>query len=320
MMQKKFDKLITVNNLSKPSRSFNITLNEVDRFDKLKNYLKGLAGFTYAVAGEETAPSTGHKHIHIFIQYEAPKRLCISKLEGAHIEKCFSSPQQNYRYVTKGGKIIWEEGKMRKRGFPSIADVKEMTEAAREKLPVSLFHIVKKINSEEATSITTAEISKHVKVYYISGRSGIGKTRFAYYLIGKEKFDSVKYENGFWIGVTDRVRICLYDDFRDSHMTPSEFIHFIDYNQHYFNIKGGCCRNKYTIIIITSIQPLSSLYGDASEEDRAQWERRIHEIKLSTVYNDERAKLIRYFNSFVYKSLKKIIYSKLIKFYHIKVK
>ena len=194
-MQKKFDKLITVNNLSKPSRSFNITLNEVDRFDKLKNYLKGLAGFTYAVAGEEKAPSTGHKHIHIFIQYEAPKRLCITKLEGAHIEKCFSSPQQNYKYVTKNGKIIWEEGKMRKRGFPSIADVKEMTEAAREKLPVSLYNIVNKINSVEATSITTDEISKHVKVYYISGRSGIGKTRFAYFLIGKEKFDSVKYEN-----------------------------------------------------------------------------------------------------------------------------
>ena len=48
--------------------------------------------------------------------------------------------------------------------------------------------------------------------------------------------------------------IALYDDFRDSHMKPSEFINFIDYNVHGLNIKNGEIQNNYKYIIITSVQ------------------------------------------------------------------
>lgn len=63
----------------------------------------------------------------------------------------------------------------------------------------------------------------------------------------------VKFENGFWNGIGNS-KCCIYDDFRDSHMKPSEFINFIDYNKHQLNVKGSYKLNNYEFIIITSVQ------------------------------------------------------------------
>ena len=46
------------------------------------------------------------------------------------------------------------------------------------------------------------------------------------------------------------------------------------------NIKGGNCLNDYKLIIITSIQPLDSIYRNMDDEPRKQWIRRIVEIKI----------------------------------------
>ena len=56
-------------NQSKPSSAFLLTLNQPERFDNLRNYLESLRPFQYGIAGEEKAPSTGHKHIHVFVQF-----------------------------------------------------------------------------------------------------------------------------------------------------------------------------------------------------------------------------------------------------------
>ena len=68
-------------------------------------------------------------------------------------------------------------------------------------------------------------------------------------------------------------------DFRASHMTPSEFINFIDYRTHMLNIKGGSVRNGYTKIIITSIQSPFDIYSKFPEEGRKQWLRRLRIVK-----------------------------------------
>lgn len=56
---------------------------------------------------------------------------------------------------------------------------------------------------------------------------------------GIDEFEEVKYSNGFWNGVSDGNGCAVYDDFRDSHISASEFINFIDYNVHNLNVKGG---------------------------------------------------------------------------------
>ena len=77
------------------------------------------------------------------------------------------------------------------------------------------------------------------------------------------------------VGVTG-----AHSDFRDSHMSASEFINFIDYNKHYMNVKGGSVMNDYVLIIITSVQPIESIYANMPDEPRKQWIRRITNIVI----------------------------------------
>jgi len=302
------------NTQTRKSSSFLITLNQIEKFEELKDYLLTLHSLTYAIAGKEKAPSTGHLHIHIFIQLKQHIRLSIKKLKGAHVDKCFGDTNQNINYVKKGGDIIWEYGNVRIKGFLTIDDIQKMSNKERKSLPAHYYNIVEKISTNEDCLLEVKNTYKHVKVYYISGRSGIGKTRFAHYLIGEEKYNIVKFENGFWMGFSNKVRIALYDDWRDTHMTASEFLHFIDYNKQVMNVKGGYMLNKYTIIIITSIVPLKNIYQDASCEDRVQWTRRIKEIYMSEVYNDDREKWLKFLCIVIIKYIKRYII-KIIKYY-----
>ena len=292
---------------TKISSAFLLTLNQPEKFNLLRDYLLSLNTLGYAVAGEERAPTTGHRHIHIFAQFKHSTRLSLNRLNGAHVDKCKGTPQQNKAYVEKGKKI-WEFGKMKTKGWLSIENVKQMSSTERFSLPIQYYRIVKDMNLIDENKLHVKDVRKHIKVYYISGRSGIGKTNFAFYLIGDKEFNIVKYENNFWLGVTNNCKIALYDDWRDNHMRASEFINFIDYNKHIMNIKNGSVINNYEIIIITSILELKNIYENVEYESKLQWERRIHEIRLIEYVNKERENRITYLFCSLIKYIKKYIF------------
>lgn len=239
------------------------------------------------IACKEIAPNTGHEHIHIYCQFTSPKRLSLKKLCGCHVEICRGSPQSNVDYIKKDGNIIFEQGELRHTGAKSIKDVKELSKTEREELDVRYYNIVEKINGNEQDDIDIDTWHKDVKVIYIYGKSGSGKSLKAYELAkeyGYQKVNIVKYVNGFWMGVGDS-KLAIYDEFRPSHMTASEFLNFIDYNIHILNIKGGKKQNLYEIIIITSIFHPREIYSNLSEEDKTQWLRRITILEI-TPYED----------------------------------
>lgn len=298
---------------TRSSRNFLLTLNQIQYFDDVRMYIESLKTFRYGIAAKENAPTTGHKHIHIFIQFRNSMKLNIDKLYGCHVDKCYGSPQQNKDYVMKEGDIIWERGQMKRKGGYSIKEVEEMSQEKRKDLSLIYYKTVDLMNSEESCRMRAKVMKKFVKVYYISGPSGIGKTEFAKGLIGNETFCLVKYENGFWVGVS-KTRIALYDDWRDSHMKPSEFINFIDYNKQIMNVKHGYKLNEYSIIIITSILRLDDIYSNMDAEYKEQWKRRAKEIKLSVVYRDDLKKYINFMINKINNLFKLIIYKKL-KFY-----
>ena len=260
------------------NRSFNITLFDLERFESLRETLLKKPNFQYIVCAKEKAPTTGHLHMHAFAQFKTPHALSVKKLLGSHIEKCLGSPEQNYAYKTKDGDIICEEGEMRRNFKWSIKGIKEMDKEQREELPPQLYNIVQKINDKEANDITPNDIYKpDIQVYWLYGESGVGKTRYAMKQIGDRKFNMLKYENGFWHGIGE-AKIALYDDFRDTHMKPTELINFIDYYKHPMNIKGGSELNNYMEIYITSIQNPEEIYKNTPEEYKKQWLRRIKEV------------------------------------------
>lgn len=262
-------------------RHTQFTLNEVQRFEALKETILS-KNPSYAIACEEEAPSTGHKHIHIYVQWAKQVRVkAASRWQNAHIERCFGSPEDNQAYIKKNGKIIWEHGQLKTNvttRFPTIKEVKHMSKEARDNLPIQYYNVVQKINQEEDNVLKASEQYKQVTVIYYWGKSGVGKTKTALQYIKDycgDKYCEVKYVNKFWIGINSSVDVALYDDFRDSHMTPSEFINFIDYNVHNLNTKGGYVKNKFRHIFITSIQDPASIYSNKEEEYREQWLRRM---------------------------------------------
>lgn len=269
--------------LSKCSKAFQLTLNEVEKFNGVKVYLMSLKAFRYGIACKEIAPTTKHEHIHIYVQYNRSVRLCLKELNGAHLEKCRGTPQQNVAYIKKDGDIIWETGEFKKKGAKSIEEVKLMSKDEREKLPLSYYNIVQKINNDEEKNLNPLDYYKKIEVYWVYGESGVGKTKWCIDDMVKneiKEFNEVKYDGNFWHGVKENCSVCLYDDFRDGHMKPSELINFIDYNRHIMNIKGGTIRNNYSRIYITSVQNPEEIYKNIEGEPRKQWMRRIKVVHI----------------------------------------
>lgn len=266
-------------------RHFQITLNQINKYDNLKEYIIHLKNNNYFISCKEIAPTTNHEHIHIYAQFDKPVRLGITKLCGAHVENCRGSPQQNVEYIKKDGNILDEIGTLKPVGNPTIRDIKSMTKDEIDELPWNMYNTAMKIKKEH-TSIKISDIYKpNIKVIYLYGESGAGKTLSALkYLMekyGDVEIDQVKHEGEFWLGVSENCKIALYDDFRDSHMKPSEFINFIDYNKHHLNVKGGSVLNNYELIIITSVMHPCNLYRNMyDDEPRFQWLRRIEKYKV----------------------------------------
>lgn len=272
------------------SRSFQVTLNEIEKYEELKDYLINHPKMNYFISCREYAPTTGHPHIHIYIQFTAPVILKYKKLLGAHLEKCRGTPTQNVAYIKKDGDVLDEIGNVRTNEttrFPTIESVKKMTKEERETLPIQYYNIVQKINDMESNVMSVDSYYKpEIKAYYIWGPSGIGKTKLVMKML-KEKniefFDEVKHVGDFWQGISGKSTTALYDDFRDSHMRASEFINFIDYNVHNLNTKFGFQKNRYQLIFITSVQDPDSLYRNlqnADPEPSTQWKRRLTVIHL----------------------------------------
>lgn len=306
------------------ARHFQITQNRLENWPETFEYLLGLKQYHWAIATKETAPTTGHKHIHIYIQFKGPIRLSIKKLAGAHVEYLRGTPQQNIDYITKKkepekrGEIFFEEDKTLPWGVKKPEEAEEGEEGGNKiityakalempnyelmELPFSEMKNIETLMARNDSTFNGRTIGKKVKVLYLYGDSGVGKSIYARWLFRDTDYDNLKFEGSFWHGVSHNNNPgAIYDDFRDSHMSPSEFINFIDYQYHTMNIKNGSVINKYKYIIITSVFPPTQLwknYQDKKEQDgietAKQWLRRMKAIDMEQYYRDHPGKLQEY--------------------------
>ncbi len=268
------------------ARAFLFTINEIDKYDTLKEIISNLKLCDYYISCKEIAPTTGHEHIHMYVHFSNPYRLSKKILElGVHVDICKGSPKQNIDYVKKDGNILDEYGTCpRQGGTRTVGELKDIKDP--DELNWNEYNTWNKIHSIKNNDIDVDDLHKEVKVYYIFGPSGIGKTEKAKQIVrdNKDKYGTkvnmVKHEGDFWNGM-GTAKIAIYDEFRDSSMKPSEFINFIDYNVHPLNIKGGSMINKYELIIITSVQNPKLIYPNIGDEPREQWLRRMEIIDMN---------------------------------------
>ncbi|GAB1219012.1 hypothetical protein ENUP19_0011G0021 [Entamoeba nuttalli] len=268
------------------ARRFQLTLNGVSRFSLLCTYLTSFKSLSYLIACEEEAPTTGHKHIHVFVCYKYPVKLSINKLQGAHLEICKGSNKQNIAYIRKGGNIIAEIGEEPHQGLHStVAELVEVKDPS-DLNPIELNRWIQAKNLNQRIDLNTF-YKPAVKVFYVWGLSGIGKTKWVFDKINELNLqnctDRVSFINNFWHGVSaDGQSTCAwYDDFRSTDMKPNEFIKFIDYYKNNLNVKNGNVVNNYLFIFITSVENPEELYKNMQlEEPRRQWLRRMEIIHL----------------------------------------
>lgn len=250
-----------------------------------------------AWCSDTSKPEHGSKfHYHHVIHFKNP--ISFNTMKKAYPTAHFGPPKKdlwacvNYIKENKNGRKydVGELGTLPvSHRFASIKEVKEMTVEQRDELGINYYNVVQKINTAPK-KVKVGEWIKNVKVYYIWGPSGALKSTKAEEILVNEKyedFEEVKHIDSFWHDVVDAQGACVYDDWRDSHMSASEFINFIDYRTHNMNIKGGSIRNNYKLIIITSVQDPEKIYKNLPDEPRKQWMRRMEIIHLEPQLTDD---------------------------------
>lgn len=265
-------------------RRYQLTLNEPERWDALRDYITELKSFRYGIAGLEKAPTTGHEHIHFYVCFNNPIKLNFKKTQGAHVEICRGGHRQNVDYIKKEDtKIIFEEGDEPHQGTISASELKNMTQQEIVELNPEKARAYIYAKNILDNSVKISEWNKDVKVFYVHGPSGCGKSTWAQnYCIehGIDSVNLVSFKDEFWSGIGDE-KVAIFEEFRDSIMKPDEFIKFIDYRKQRLNIKGSSCLNNYTTIIITSVQDPEHIYPSVAGEPRIQWLRRMQVIDLT---------------------------------------
>lgn len=227
-----------------------------------------------------------HKHQVIYFKNNIAFSTIKKVYPTAHIESAKSIFDAiNYIKENKNGRktnIEFKGEEPKNTRFKTVGEIKNVKD--ENELDWKQYNTYLKIKSQPK-KIKVQEWKKEVKIYYIQGPSGIGKSDKIEELMIEneiEEFEEVKFVNGFWTGIVEGTGCCVYDDFRPV-MTASEFINFIDYRVHNLNIKGGSIKNNYSLILISSIINIEDIYANVSDEPRKQWMRRINVIDLTPV-------------------------------------
>lgn len=280
------------------SRKFFVT------FWRKKNFLWNEKTMKYACMCDDKCSEEhdGKWHGHYYVYYKNVhtwKEIKLHFGNDCHIEIPFSNTAVIDYILGRGdhaesksnfiemGKIPRDNGK-----HFTIKEALDTTPEQLLELPVrdgKMIMNIQKDYQKKNQQIKISDWYKKIEVIFITGPSGIGKSKKAVEILlekSYEYFDEINHSGQFWNGISEECPgAAIYDDFRDSHLPASEFIKFIDYNKHNLNVKGGFIKNNYELIIITSIQHPQEIYSKLDDEPRQQWLRRIKIIDLNPVEN-----------------------------------
>lgn len=268
-------------------RAFQLTLNQVDKYEGLKKEFMNLKTCDYFLAAKERAPTTGHEHVHIYVHFSQPYKLNKKIMSyGAHIEVCRGSPKQNINYVKKDGDVIDEQGEVPHQGYAHT--VAEMREMSVDDVEPHLLRIKKEIDREQRDKDVFFEMLREIQnddlkapeVIYRIGDTGKGKTYGGYKLaLSKFKVEEIgklTFHHGFCDVINENALCYCIEEFRPSQMTATDFLQLTDKYGYRVNTKGGFVTLRPKCLIISSIIPPEQLYEN--EEVNRQFMRRITKI------------------------------------------
>ena len=295
--------MTTVKKVPSRARSFFITINK--DIDNAIHTFK-LESYKYLLIGSiETAPSTGHQHVHLFISYENQKNLStmIKKFNKyGDVEVSYAKNLQDIRtYLEKDGPIQFEDGDEPKQG--KRTDISEALEECKTLAEFKIKHkdlfiryhngikdYYASLHDEEAfdsmfEAVVHDDFDKlNINVYWITGLPGTGKTTKSFKLaheLGYKAKDvgTIEYDKDgkFNNGIRVSAKCLIWTEFRDKQLDYSEFLKLLDKFGTSVNIKGTKIFIKPESIIINTVVKLEEIYlkDNNKPEDRNQIYRRI---------------------------------------------
>lgn len=265
-------------------RRFMCEINEIDKYEQIKKNIMSRKTFRYLIAGKEIAPNTGKEHIHMYVEFKAQTIITKMMMCNCHVDIVKPrTKEQAMDYCTKDMNVIDEIGQESHQGTKTVKELMECEDPTI--LDPRWFKTWQAVKNWDQSMTKKERYHPEIEVYYIWGPSGAGKDHWVYDQLGDdEKIDSVSYGNGFWSGVSGNpgIKVAWYEEFRDSHMHPSELIKFCNYYRGNLNVKGGKVVNHYDKIYITSVQDPERLYGGMQDtEPKRQWLRRVKIIHIN---------------------------------------
>lgn len=260
------------------SRRFQLTINNPNG-DELK-MVKSIV-CKYCCYCLEAAPTTGTRHMHIFVVFEAAKAISSLKKDWprAHIELCKGSVKKNIAYIKKHGEFF-EYGDIPKQGkrtdlaeiaqlIDSGADIKDIA----KNHPSSFIRHPKGIQFYQALSFK--ERTSQPKVIWLYGSTGVGKTRTA--MENTPKSFYIKDQTQWWDNYSQQQTLII-DDFDINEKTNGwpfrNLLRLLDRYPYQGQIKGGYVPINSPYIYITSEHPPRHFWSDTK---LAQIMRRIKE-------------------------------------------
>ncbi len=233
--------------------------------------------YKYLLIGDEIAPTTGTPHLQVYISYPNPRSFNAIKCSypTAHIEVANGTPEQNQKYCSKD-KVLFEGGDLPAQGRRSDIEVcKDIVQSTN-----SMREVVNNATSIQGVRIAELWLKYNEPprahkpyVVWISGESGIGKSRHAYELAGEESYTCM--ETGKWFEGYDGHENVIIDDIRKDFMKFAVFLRLLDRYAFRVECKGGSRQFLAKKIIITSIYRHEDLWN--TREDIYQLTRRIDE-------------------------------------------
>lgn len=251
----------------------------------------------------------GTPHIHIYVCFSSRVRWSTLKrhFKEAHIEIAHGSVEDNILYIKKGGKWKdtdkeetkiegsyeeWGEPPKQKGNNQDMAELYRLikggyTDSEIFEINNDYIREVDRINKIRTTLLIDKfkDTRRNVKVIYITGRTGTGKTRDVLDTHGDSNVYRVSdYDHPFDHYSCQPV-IC-FDEFRSS-LRMSDMLNYMDIYpiqlpSRYSN-KVAC----YETVYIVSNWKLEMQYSEIQQHDRESWNaflRRIHEIRA---YNSD---------------------------------
>lgn len=258
-------------------RAWFLTINNPTDECKLKS-LTYVHSAEYGLIGEETCPTTGTPHHHVYFRLK--DAVTFSKIKKdiprANIQPAMGNDQHNRDYLSKE-KLIVEHGTLSKQG--QRTDMQKVRNLIAEDPKMS--SIIQQVGSLQ--SIRTAEkllIYKEpvrnwkTEVYWFCGATGTGKSKEAFELYPDAY---VAMDTGEWWEGYDAHDVVIIDDMRRDFLKFHQLLKLFDRYPYRVQFKGGSRQFLAKTIIVTSCYSPEEMFD--TREDIQQLLRRLTKIK-----------------------------------------